>query len=97
MAQKFYSMLETSGMEKWKIDDFRYDVIKKIQSGSHAFVFNKISLIYSLNTLAQMVEKTDKNFKNNIHVSREGGGYLPYFIAVNNKTDPKLLKSLNDM
>lgn len=97
MAQKFHSMLEISGMEKWKIDDFRYDVIKKLQSGSHAFVLNKISLIYSLNTLAQMVEKTDKYFKNNIHVSREGGGYLPYFIAVNNKTDPKLLKSLDDM
>jgi hypothetical protein len=97
MAQKFHSMLETSGMEKWKTLDFRYDVIKKLQSGSHAFVLNKLTLIFNLNTLAQMVEKTDKNFKNKIHVSREGGGYLPYFIAVNNKIDPKLLKSLDDM
>jgi hypothetical protein len=97
MAQKFHSMLETSAMEKWKTDGFRYDVINKLQSGSHAFVLNKLTLIFNLNTLTQMAEKTDEDFKNNIHVSREGGGYLPYFIAVNSKTDPKLLKSLDDM
>jgi len=97
MARSFKSRLETAEIGDWKTNQFKYDLIEKLQTGEYAFVVNKLVLLFALETLAKMIKNKDKSFRDSLHVSKDGGGYLSYFIPVNSDINENILESLNEM
>ena len=91
MAMDFHQRLET--LEPDTSEYFRRDMFQKVCSGKYAYATNRLVLIGNM----FMLLNSSEEYLSKFHISREGGGELPYFLAVHSTFDQGLLKSLDQM
>ena len=92
MALNIKSRLELHNMNNYNNVSFLRNVIlRDILTGRHVLMLNKIPLYFILKTLSKDIESYNKK----LHISKDGGGVLSYFILYNSQNN-KLLNQLMD-
>ena len=95
MAKDFSARLEPFPLEKIIDDEFFKSILLKILDGSHVYVFTRMTLIIHLKMIAKKLGNMD--VLDQVYVSKEGGGYLPYFVPATFNTDERVLKSFDHL
>ena len=70
---------------------------KRISRGEVVLIKNKLTLIFLMMKMAQYNKDTIPDFLNNIHLSRHGSLYLPYFIPSFRSADHSYYQDLSLM
>jgi len=98
MAQDFKRRTEISPIENYFDDNFKDNAMKRLVSGEcvllHEYYALKHMEIY-LNTLIEFNRKKGNKYGVDYHVSRSGGGTLPYFLLVKKDDKFNSTRSLN--
>jgi len=102
-AQDLFERLKLFPREHLLRNEFKLNLTEDINSRSFGFITNRLSAIflalhlYDLNMRYNRT-KIAEQFREGIHVSKDGDGYLPYFMGYNEDTvNTFIKKGMNQM
>ena len=75
--------------------NFQQDLIEKLISGRSAYVHNRLGMVTYLLRIFETFGKLE--LIKTLHVSKECGGFMHYFIAATSIFDEKKRQNLNDI
>ena len=70
-------------------------IYDRLKTGRSALIRKKVALHYQVNRFSKLY--SDPHFKYQIHVSKDGGGYMPFYIPVKLDINKYLLKRLDEV
>ncbi len=84
-----YGLLEIVGS-----GDTVLEIFEKVATSRYVFIYEKLSIemLRDDNLYANSFRIVEKKFRNKLHLSKYGGGYVPYFIIFLAHCNPAIEK-----